>query len=56
MLLFSEITLPTITSSLKSKMFTKGVQDTISIGLNIPRGFNSVNVSSELGMFLYFIT
>ena len=46
---FSEITLPTITSSLKSKMFTKGVQDTISIGLNIPRGFNSVNVSSELG-------
>ena len=48
-LTFSEIIPPSITSTLKSKMFTKGVQDTISIGLNIPRGFHSVNVSSELG-------
>jgi len=46
---FSKITSPTITSSLKSKMFTKGVQDTLSISLVIPGGFNSVDVSSELG-------
>ena len=46
---FSEITSPTITSSLKSKMFTKGVQDTLSISLVVPGGFNSVDVSSELG-------
>jgi len=47
--IFSEIIPPSITSSLKSKMFTKGVQDTLSISLVIPGGFNSVDVSSELG-------
>ena len=53
-LTFSQIIPPSITSSLKSKMFTKGVQDTISIGLNIPKGFRSVNVSSELGNISVF--
>ena len=51
---FSETVPPSITSSLKSKMFTKGIQDTISIGLNIPKGFHSVNVSSELGNISVF--
>ena len=53
-LTFSEIISPSITSSLKSKMFTKGVQDTISIGLSIPSGFHSVNVSSDLGNISVF--
>jgi len=46
---FSEVIPPSITSYLKSKMFTKGVKDTLMIKLNTPSGFSSVNVSSELG-------
>ena len=53
-LTFSEIISPSITSSLKSKMFTKGVKDTISISFNIPGGFHSVNVSSDLGNISVF--
>ena len=46
---FSEIVLASLTLNPKSKMFTKGVADTLSIPINIPAGFKNINVFAEDG-------
>ena len=46
---FSEIILSYLNLNEKSKMFTKGVADTLLVAINIPGGFKSINVLSEDG-------
>ncbi len=47
--IFSEVTLASLELKTKSKMFTKGVADTLLIPINIPAGFKNINVFAEDG-------
>jgi hypothetical protein len=47
--IFSEVILASLELKPKSKMFTKGVADTLSIPINIPAGFKNINVLAEDG-------
>ena len=46
---FSKIVLASLSLKPKSKMFTKGVADTLLIPINIPEGFKSITVLAEDG-------
>ena len=47
--IFSETILASLELKAKSKMFTKGMADTLSIPINIPAGFKNINVLAEDG-------
>ena len=47
---FKEIELASLVLDVKSKMFTKGVADTLLIPINIPGGFKAIKVDSQDGL------
>jgi hypothetical protein len=47
---FSKVELPSLILAPKSKIFTKGVADTLSIPINIPGGFKEIKITSRDGI------